>query len=535
MFLMGALEMSHTSNRSPVLDRPSAGRPGSFGMHGSIRHVKVLIVVLAVLALKGQSIEAANYPLELTNIRAAGVKGMDPNHRNFRAYPGIMYNIRAAVVGGAYPYVYSLKTAPEGMTINSQSGEISWPDPQADTAPTITVTDSEGAEVSATWSIKVTATGFKFVDAVRGRSAQSGEGGAAAGTGTRDNPWRTLCDVYHAGGPNDIVYFRSGTYNALDLPRANVGGSWERVEFTGGRKPVMWIAYPGEKPVIDFGYQKGKEAGPMVRVGGTNLVYIDGFETTRASIIGFQLVGGDYATFRRLKMHDLQVAGGGTNAAFIMTTRWDPPSYGMVIQDCEFHTTAPESTTIKIYAKEKLLIEDTVHHNVRVALELKHDVRQFTVRGNRFYDIAHVAIGGNMHGAGHSRTTHGEILFNHVRSEMFALDLNQDGLALQIFVHRNTFQGRVRVRNTDSENGPFYLTNNVIVNDDKGTPAGSHIYFENVRDPGRIKASGNVAGSPADGLIDADGTLTPAHAKYVGTHGHHSGKRPGDITSKGSE
>lgn len=100
---------------------------------------------------------------------------------------------------------------------------------------------------------------------------------------------------------------------------------------------------------------------------------------------------------------------------------------------------------------------------------------------------------------------------------MFAQDLNQDGLALQIFVYRNTFQGRVRVRNADSENGPFYLSNNVIVNDDRGTPAGSHIYFENVRDPSRIKVTNNLVGTPADGPVNPDGTLTPAHAKHAAT------------------
>ena len=43
-------------------------------------------------------------------------------------------------------------------------------------------------------------------------------------------------------------------------------------------------------------------------------------------------------------------------------------------------------------------------------------------------------------------------------------------------IYRNTFVGRVSVRNTDTADGPFYFTNNVIVNSDAGTPAGSHVY-----------------------------------------------------------
>lgn len=68
----------------------------------------------------------ANFPLEITNIKPAGT-GDPPipaTNRIFRAYPGIEYNIRAAVIGGVYPYYHELSGAPGRMTIDSFTGEI---------------------------------------------------------------------------------------------------------------------------------------------------------------------------------------------------------------------------------------------------------------------------------------------------------------------------------------------------------------------------------------------------------------------------
>jgi hypothetical protein len=249
--------------------------------------------------------------------------------------------------------------------------------------------------------------------------------------------------------------------------------------------------------------------------GGTG-PYVDGFETTNARIIGFQT--GSPATFRRLRMHDLLVGGDGTNAAFIMTLTQTVPVVGMVIQDSEFHR-ASQACTIKIYAQEKLLIEDTVHYDAPVGIELKDDVRQYTVRSNRFNNISGHALGGNMHEV----TTSGEIAFNTLLqpgADQIALDVNQDGMAGPTHIYRNTFVGRVRVRNTDSSDGPFYFSYNVIVNDDSGTPAGSHIYHESVSAPARVVITNNLVGYPSAGIVDATGMLTAGYASYIGTHGH---------------
>jgi hypothetical protein len=481
-------------------------------------------VVLCVAALVGsaQLALAANFPLEITNIKPAGTGGLSANHRIFRAYPGVLYNIRAAVIGGAYPFVYSLTTAPSGMTINAQTGEINWPDPQATASATIRVQDREGTVVTSTWTINVTTNGFKFLDATNGRNAAANNCSSNCGTGTLANPWRTIRDMYTStNGSGDILYFKSGTYNVLDLPRSEVGSGWDRVEFEEANKSVIWLAYPGQSPIIDFGYQEGVEWGPMIRLTG-NTVYIDGFETRRSHIMGFQFPsGGNGPTFRRLRMHDHGPGVSGSNASMIMTTRGDASN--MVIQNCEFRQS--QDVMIKIYSQRKLLIEDNVFRDTTDALELKDSATQFTVRGNTFYNVSDMAIGGNM--ATDTGPFNGEITFNNVRANTIALDVNQNSLAGEIFVQRNTFVGRVQVRRAITSNGPFRFSNNVIISGDSGTPSGSHIYYSSVTDLTRIIQSNNLGRYPSDNAVDSAGNLTAAYANYVGTHGHMLGSGTG--------
>ncbi|MGH9346318.1 MAG: Ig domain-containing protein [Vicinamibacterales bacterium] len=476
-------------------------------------HVACALLLVSPL-ISARPALAANYPLELTNIR----EGLSARSRITRAYPGLEYNIRAAVVGGAYPFTFSLANAPAGMTINARTGEITWPDPRANATPTIVVVDAEGTRVSATWTIQVGGAGFRFIDAVNGRNAEGNGCTSDCGAGTAERPWRTMSDMYRSRAAGELVYFKNGTYGVTDLPRTSVGSPWERVEFVEGRHPVVWMAYPGQTPVIDFAAGPGAEVRPIIRLRGDN-VYVDGFETRSSHLIAFQFVSGpgNGPTFRRLRMHTHGPGVDGANAAFIMTTTSPQPSDGMVIQDCEFSNVTGESVTLKIYAQRKLLIENTTHFNATVAIELKDDVRQFSVRGNTLHDIERTGIGGNMH----KPTTHGEIVFNNVRAGL-ALDLNQNGLAGPIHVYRNTFVGRVQVRNTDSSDGPFYLSHNVIVSRD----GGSRVHHYEVTDRSRIILSDNLTESPSRKVVDAGGNLTAAYSRYLGTHGHQLAAAP---------
>ena len=347
--------------------------------------------------------------------------------------------------------------------------------------------------------------------------------GSSSGAGTVSSPWRTLLDVQSRSASNEIVYFRSGVYDTAGIPTVNSGVEL-RVEFDQDRDPIIWLAYPGESPIIDHRYSGS--ATPRIRMSG-NSIYVDGFEVRNVYVMGFQVehTGQQGSIFRRNNMHHLMVGGESTNSAFIMTvSSYQNRNYGMVVQDNRFSNLAGVGTTLKFYSLNKLLVENNVHHDTSgAANELKADLGQFTVRGDTYYNMSYNAIGGNQANDNYTADTgsYGEICFNNVRDggSLGALRLNQNGESHQIFVYRNTFQGRIQVQNTDSADGPFNLSNNVIVNSDSGTPSGSHVYHSEVSAPGRIILSNNLVGYPSDNIVDTNGNLTSSYAQYRGTHG----------------
>lgn len=474
------------------------------------------LLAFAALTLSSVAALAANYPLELASPRAVGTAPASGNaaisagNRIFKAYPNIEYNIRAVVVGGAYPYTFSLSNAPAGMTINPATGEIRWPSPTGSSAtPTITVRDSEGTTRSSPWTIAVTTEGFKFVDAVNGRNHPTG-------TGTLANPWRSVADVQNASSAasSDIVYFRAGTYQFTGIPLTSTG-PWGRFDYTES-KPNIWIAYPGSTPVLDFAN------GGLIRLRTGNM-YIDGFETRNSRVIGFQLAAGNYNVLRRLRMRDHNLARvdlDGSNAAFIMTmSHYSDSGVGgnsgtwaqyLAIQDNEF-INAPMDMGLKIYSTWKMLIEDNTFRDSSIGAELKADMAQFTYRHNEHYNTWTKGVGGNMH----SLTTHGEINFNliHDHDSSVAMDINQDGMAKRIDIYRNTVVGRVRVRNTDAADGPFRFYDNVLINSEGAT----RIDLENVSAVTQVITRDNLTAS--SGVVDSTGSLTSQYSQYVGTRG----------------
>ena len=196
---------------------------------------------LLVALMTTEAAFAAPYPIEITAPRA----NLPSTHRMVRAYPGLPFNIRAAVVGGMYPFTYSLNNAPVRDDYQFADGrdELAQPDQQRQPDPGCP-RRRKVHQVSQTWSISVSTTGFRFVDAVNGSSS---------GAGPVSSPWRTLLDVQSRGASNEIVYFRSGVYDTAGIPTVNSASSCESSSTTD-RDPIIWLAYPGESPIIDHRY-----------------------------------------------------------------------------------------------------------------------------------------------------------------------------------------------------------------------------------------------------------------------------------------
>jgi hypothetical protein len=471
------------------------------------------------------------YPLELVLPRAAGTApsdgargvGLEPGsplpaipatHRVFRAYPGIEYDVRAAVIGGSYPYTFSLRDAPASMTIDPVSGQIHWPSPDADATPTIVVTDMEGTEVSSPWTIEVTTAGFRFVDSADGEHYP-------AGTGTLEDPYRDFVDLKEdpAAGYGDIVYFRNGVYGPAGIERDNAGGAWERVDF-GREDPQTFLAYPGERPILDFGFVEGVDRAAIFRLSGG---YVDGFETRHARNIGFQLAGGNFTVLRRLDMHDHNPGGeelDGQNPAHVMSI--DSEKWYTVVQDCDFHGMVT-SGGLKLYNEGRMLIEGNRFYDGAAGVDWKVGIERGTFRGNRLWDVTDTGIYGNMSNRYEMFVRDGEIAYNlFLMGDVVddgwdngAVGLNWDSEAGRIDVYRNTIVGRSYVARGDAADGPFRFARNVMITDDP-----EPVVVIDGGDPARTVLEENLVGTAADGIVDEEGRLTEAYAEYRGTHGH---------------
>jgi hypothetical protein len=503
------------------------------------------LIALAGALMAPATVHAANYPLELAMPRAAntspasGMPAISPNHRIFWAYPGLEYNIRPVVVGGLYPYTFSISNAPAGMTIDARTGLIRWPSPPSSgsVTPTITVRDSENTTVSSPWTITVDASRFIFLDSVNGREFDA----ANPGTGTISNPFRRIRDLYSGSvyasktistHVNKIAYFRTGTY-FIDgyIEDANPSGGYAgRMAVLDTAKPVAWIAYPGETATIDgqctgvspqIGTRPCNYGVHIAMYGNGNNTYIDALRFRNMSVHAFRTAGtGNYQVFRRNQMNLLGPTLPGVNEGFITTITSGSQQMGayLTIQDNVFEN-IDRGSCVKLYTTQRTLIEDNVCRNVYDSVGNDSEgfalkggpLFRITVRNNNIYDIDQKGIGGNM-----NQLQSAELLYNRIsNARLNALDINQDGLAGPVWVYRNTIVGQAKVRNTDTTDGPFYFQNNVIINSDPG----SHIVVEGST-PSRVIGSNNLVGAASGGIVDGNLNLTSAYASYVGTHGY---------------
>jgi len=92
------------------------------------------------------------------------------------AHPNMIYEVAVVLQGGNWPYKYEIVTAPVGATIGSyfdkdekgllnQYGNVSWQPTASSGSHTfeILVTDCDGTEFTATWSVTIDASKFIFI------------------------------------------------------------------------------------------------------------------------------------------------------------------------------------------------------------------------------------------------------------------------------------------------------------------------------------------------------------------------------------
>jgi len=129
---------------------------------------------------------------------------------------------------------------------------------------------------------------------------------------------RTIADwyvnKYDTSQQGAFLYYRTGTYFVKDAP---IEDSWR--SRSRGHKPMVWLAYPGERPVIDT---DGSHVAPY---GGCRNVYFEGLRFQNYNTHFGIRIDSDArdVTFRENTFGPLESGWGGlgTNASALMIAR----------------------------------------------------------------------------------------------------------------------------------------------------------------------------------------------------------------------
>jgi Putative Ig domain len=403
------------------------------------KHTSALLVLTTIFLAMffTASVFAANFPMEIIQPQPSRTTA----NRYYKAYPGLEYNVKVGVFGGTFPFVYSLTTYPSGMTINADTGVITWSNPTTSGSPhnvTVSVKDSENTTVTRSWTITVTTSGFYFLDAANGNDGNSG---------TLASPWKTM-GAWFLNNKNDatysgaFLYYRTGTY--ITNPTGVVIEDGVRVPLTGGKKPVVWLGYPGETPVISA------SAYYIVLYGGNSNVYFDKMSMTLANnSFGIRTDSGDTGlVFRRINFSGLHSDGSSNNQSCIMIANGGSKSTNVLVS---------ENTTDDLinayfflgYYTDKVVAEYNTMSNINGGhgIAPKMNNSNWSIRKNT------AITGMNTSGAiwidTYPTTSNMDVSFNNIKDSgiSFQVGMETSGYG-PVYSYRNTYVGKVEVLNS---------------------------------------------------------------------------------------
>jgi hypothetical protein len=459
------------------------------------------------------------YPLEIIQPRAS----LGTYDRHYSAYPGLNYEVNVGPIGGAWPYIYSLTTAPSGMIINSTTGRITWANPTTVGSPhsiTAKVRDMEGTEVSVSWTLTVATTGFLFIDSVNGNDS--------TGTGTFANPYRTITkfwvDVNDTTYQNKLVYLRGAGPYGLPVPTGYSGDTASGSERVHWRdRPHVFLAYPGESPVID-GFTTGSTYRHFYIESPGNLCYYwHGIRFTNFKGWVNEIWQGNNCTWLDCNFDSLTSDGSSANQGAIgvrndsVLTNTPPAldasyKYYYFVNGCSFHNQTSNAECIGVYGIAKMLIErNSFTNNTGTVIDMKSSSQRMEVRANT---ESGNGFGLDIKGQYHAAKM--QIHHNYFQS-LVNIGEYQPGGPFDIYFDRNTVRASLRLRNLNSSQGPINMRRNVIVNE---SPS-DHIDDTESSTVTTVTRnySENLTGNAAAGLIDGSGNLAGANASLEGTRG----------------
>jgi len=347
------------------------------------------------------------------------------------------YKVRICVKGMAWPFQYSIITAPAGTTIGAEldravdgaTGKtvhtwgadyavVTWTSPTAGTETfTIRVTDQEGTTLDITWTTTQDDTKFVFVDSV---------GGSDAAAGTFAAPLET---------------FQNGLWEGSDTANTFVG---KQAVFRAGNYPIWTTAIPSS-PILDLTYKPivyrsfndeavtfGTDTGHFRTSGGSALdasfigILCDGSRTDIANnrIFNMQSINGRHV-FWGVDFDNMDVGTSGADNPTCIgfydnaTKRED-----VAIVDCSISSTVNMQLSVT-FSVDGCLVENNTLDGVVIAssnggygIHPKDDTSNLTVRANTV--IGSVYQGcvevSNQNTAGQPQIQYQEVCWNTLKN-----------------------------------------------------------------------------------------------------------------------
>jgi parallel beta-helix repeat protein len=164
--------------------------------------------------------------------------------------------------------------------------------------------------------------------------------GNDSASGTLDRPWRTLAHAAQAVPAGATVFIRAGTYDAFTI---SVAG--------GAAAPTRFVAYPGEKPIVDG---RGKVDYTIRFVGAAHV-----------TLNGLRVTGGS----------DLRQNGGGISIE---------NSAQITIADSEIHHN--RAFGVRILDSTDVLVEDNDIHDNATGVRITAARDGVVIRDNTIHD-----------------------------------------------------------------------------------------------------------------------------------------------------
>jgi hypothetical protein len=480
---------------------------------------KKFLFLSTIALMMIQPVFAANNELDIINIDEVG-----SNNRIKFAYPGIEYRIVIAAYGGMYPFTWELLQSPTGMTIDEDTGEITWANPSIeDTGCTVQVkvTDSESLTDTESYTITVTSSTDRFL------FVSTSDDGSP--TGTISDPYGSLDDFWKSNQANKIVYLRGGTHT-YPHNGSNSDRTIHRVNLES-TNPIAFLGYPGETVYMDGEY--GEADQYCWRMDNEDH-YFQNIIFTNIYYYGIAIVGGsDHATFYNCIFQNTYSDADSHNQSSINTMSGDHNN--LVVFGCTFdsHQSGSNYSAIECYDVNYSVIQNNVFGSTGTrGLFFKSNSDHVLVRHNQFFGMTTsyggIQIYGSLSGAGQSNI---EISFNLFKEDVHGIYIyakNPDPPDV-IRIFRNTFVGTDLVLHSNNEGTVYgstavYIENNILQNSlsdssGYGDFNNGHIAFSEIEEAEYNNIdnnrSDNLTGT--SGAVDEDGLLV--NRGYVGTFG----------------